>query len=287
MTGSGGAPPIIEARGLHKSFTLTLHRGSLKALLLSRARTVRQEVHALRGIDLAVQRGESVALLGRNGSGKSTLLSLVGRIYRPSSGSLEVRGSVAPLLELGAGFHGELTGRENIELNGVILGLTRRQVREREDEIIEFAELREFIDAPLRTFSSGMHMRLAFAVAVHTDAEILLVDEVLAVGDEEFQEKCFARIDALRAAGRTLLFVSHEMSDVLRVADRVVWLDRGEVRMDGAPRGVVEAYLAAAHHLPVPGTTSSEGETRLCGTGRGYPGGGERGPETVTRRQDS
>jgi ABC-type polysaccharide/polyol phosphate transport system ATPase subunit len=241
--------PVIEARGLHKEFEIILHRGTVKALLLSGFKLKRQRVHALRGIDLTVRRGETVALLGRNGSGKSTLLSLIGRIYLPTSGSMEVRGRVAPLLELGAGFHPDLSGRENIELNGVILGLSREQVAERADSIIDFAEIREFIDGPLRNYSSGMQTRLGFSVAVHTEADIFLVDEVLAVGDEEFQEKCFAEIDRIKARGGTILFVSHEMTDVLRVATRVVWLDQGRVRMDGDPATVVDRYLAEAHHL--------------------------------------
>lgn len=240
-------PPIIEARGLHKDFELEVEYGSVKALVLSGIRRKRQVVRALDGLDLAIPAGEAVALLGRNGCGKSTLLSLVGKVYLPTSGTLAVRGRVAPLLELGAGFHTELTGRENIELNGVILGLTRRQVAERERDIIDFAELHEFIDAPLRAYSSGMQTRLGFSVAVHTDAEILLVDEVLAVGDEAFQEKCFARIDRLKREGRTILFVSHEMSDVLRVATRVIWLEHGRVRMDGDPETVVERYLLDSH----------------------------------------
>ncbi len=241
--------PIIEARSLTKDFSITLHRGSLKGLILSGGWVKRQQVHALQGLDLQIRPGEAVALLGRNGSGKSTFLSLVGRIYRPTTGTLDVRGRVAPLLELGAGFHHDLSGRENIELNGVILGLTRQQVAEREDTIIDFAEMREFIDAPLRTYSSGMQARLAFSIAVHTDSEIVLVDEVLAVGDEEFQEKCFARMDAFKREQRTILFVSHEMTDVLRVATRVVWLDHGRVKRDGDPAAVVEEYLAEMHHL--------------------------------------
>lgn len=243
--------PIIEARELHKEFVVNLHHGSLKSLFLSRRRLGsegRQVVHALRGIDVAVDAGESVALVGRNGSGKSTLLSLIGRIYLPNQGTLAVRGRVAPLLQMGAGFHPELSGRENIEMNGVILGLTRRQVAEREDSIIEFSEIREFIDAPLRSYSTGMVMRLAFSVATHADPEILLVDEALAVGDEGFQEKCFARIEELKEDGRTILFVSHEMTDVTRVATRAIWLEQGRVRMDALPSQVVEEYLAEAHH---------------------------------------
>jgi lipopolysaccharide transport system ATP-binding protein len=242
-----GATPIISARDLRKEFTLAIHRGTFKSLILSGGKVKRQVVRALQGLDLEIAPGESVALLGRNGSGKSTFLSLVGRIYLPTSGTLEVRGRVAPLLELGAGFHGDLNGLENIELNGVILGLTRRQVAERLRSIVDFAELGHCIDAPLRTYSSGMVARLGFAVAVHTEADILIVDEVLAVGDEEFQEKCFARIEQFKSEGKTLLIVSHEMNDVLRVATRVVWLEEGRVRMDGDPQPVVEAYLAHSH----------------------------------------
>ena len=240
---------VISARGLQKEFRVRVNLGSLKSLVLSGGRIKTKTVHALAGIDLDIKAGEAVALLGRNGSGKSTLLSLIGRIYKPTAGDLQVNGRVAPLLELGAGFHVELTGRENIELNGVILGLTRKQVAEREDAIIDFAEIREFIDAPLRTYSSGMIMRLGFSVAVHTDAEIFLVDEALAVGDEEFQEKCFARIAEMKARGRTIVFVSHEMTDVTRVADRVIWLQKGLLRADGEPRALVEEYLREAHHL--------------------------------------
>jgi len=244
------AEPIIRARRLEKEFVLSLYQGSLKAMMLSGLRRKFRRVHALRGVDLDFYPGEAVALVGRNGSGKSTFLSLVGRIYLPTAGTLEVHGRVAPLLELGAGFHPDLTGRENIMLNGVILGLTRREVGEREADIIAFAGLEEFIDAPLRTYSSGMQARLGFSVAIHTDSEILLVDEALAVGDEEFQEKCFARIEELKRAGRAILFVTHEMTDVTRVGTRAVWLDQGQVRMDGSPEQVVERYLAETHHLP-------------------------------------
>ena len=240
--------PIISARDLHLVFWFLVLSGSLLALILSGGKIRTRQVQALNGLDLDIYPGEAIALLGRNGSGKSTLLSLIGRIYLPSSGRLEVRGRVAPLLELGAGFHTELTGRENIELNGVILGLTRKQVAERQDAIIEFAELQEFIDSPLRTYSSGMIVRLGFSVAVHTDAEILLVDEALAVGDEEFQEKCFARIARFKAEGKTIVFVSHEMTDVTRVADRVIWIEKGRIRADGDPQRLVEEYLAEAHH---------------------------------------
>jgi lipopolysaccharide transport system ATP-binding protein len=240
--------PIVEAVDLVKDFRLTLHRSSLKALILSGGWVKRETVHALQGFSLSVRAGEAVALVGRNGSGKSTFLSLVGRIYLPTSGALHVRGRVAPLLQLGAGFHHDLTGRENVEMNAMILGMSRGQIAERMDAIVDFAELRPFIDAPLQTYSSGMQMRLGFAVAAFSDAEILIVDEALAVGDEEFQEKCFARIEEFKTDGRTLLFVSHEMTDVLRVATRAVWVEQGRVRMDGDPHEVVDRYLAHAHH---------------------------------------
>lgn len=241
---------VIEARDVEKIFHLSVYQGSLKAALLTGMKRQIREVHALKGLTTSIYPGEAVALVGRNGSGKSTFLALVGRIYLPTSGTLRVQGRVAPLLELGAGFHPDLTGRENIMLNGVILGLTRAQVAEREADIIEFAELREFVDAPLRTFSSGMQARLGFSVAVHTNAEILLVDEALAVGDEAFQEKCFDKIEAFKRAGKAILFVSHDMTDVERVATRALWLESGRLREDGEPAGIVERYLAEAHRKP-------------------------------------
>lgn len=235
--------PVVEARALRKEFELILHRGSLKAFVLSGGALQRRRIAALNGIDFSIGPGEAVGLLGRNGSGKSTLLSLVGRILMPTSGELKVRARAAPLLELGAGFHPDLSGRENVELNGVILGLSRSQVRERAEAIIDFAELRDYIDAPLRNYSSGMQARLGFSIAVHTDAEILIVDEVLAVGDESFQQKCYAMIDEFVRQGKTILFVSHEMEDVLRVATRVIWLDEGLIRADGDPAEIVPRYL--------------------------------------------
>ena len=241
------ALPAIEARGLRKEFVIGMRRTSLKRLMLSRGKVERKRIQALRGLDLTINAGEAVGLIGRNGSGKTTLLALIGKIYRPTAGKLVVHGGVAPLLELGAGFHPELTGVENIFLNGVILGLTRKQVAERMDSIIDFAELREFIDGPIRTYSVGMQLRLGFAVATHTDAAIVLVDEVLAVGDEGFQEKCYARLELLRDQGRTLIVVSHEMPKIRRAAQRVIWLDQGQIRMNGPTDEVVDAYLDWSH----------------------------------------
>ena len=207
-------------------------------------------IEVLHGVDLEIAHGETVALIGRNGSGKSTLLSLVARVYLPTSGSISVDGKLAPLLELGAGFHPDLTGEENAELYGAILGMTADEIREKLPGIVEFGfdrpDLAEKIDTPLRNYSDGMKMRLGFAVAIHTDPDILLFDEVLAVGDEAFQHKCYSKIEELQRAGKTIVFVSHDMHVVRQVATRVVWLHEGLIRMDGLVDEVVPAYLRAA-----------------------------------------
>ena len=238
--------PAILIRNLCKEFRLS-HAGiaSIKTLLMWSKRQSFEQLEVLRGIDLTVARGECVAVIGKNGAGKSTLLSLLARVYKATSGTIEVRGRVAPLLELGAGFHPDLTGEENVFFNGVILGLTRAEVRARLDAIVAFSELERYVDAPVRTYSSGMLARLGFAIAVHVDADVLLVDEVLAVGDFDFERKCYAKIDEFRAAGGTILFVSHQLDSVLRVADRCVWLDRGVIREEGKPEEVVAAYEAS------------------------------------------
>ncbi len=238
------ATVAIRAEQLTKEFRLT-HQpySSLKGLLLSFLPRRVEHIVALNAICFTVYRGETVAVIGQNGSGKSTLLGLIARVYRPTSGTLEVNGRVAPLLELGAGFHPDLTGLENIYFNGVILGLSRRQISERLDAIIQFAELEEYIDAPVRTYSSGMLMRLGFAVAAHVDADILLVDEVLAVGDAHFQQKCYRKIREFQQQGRTILFVSHDMAAVRQIAPRALWLDKGILRADGDSETVVAQYL--------------------------------------------
>lgn len=233
----------IRIRDLRKEFLLSHSgAGSMKTLLLWWKRRSFEHLQVLKGISFEVQRGECVAVVGRNGAGKSTLLSLLARVYRPTSGEMEIQGRVAPLLELGAGFHPDLTGIENVFFNGVVLGLTRKEVAARLDRIIDFAELRHHIDAPVRAYSSGMLARLGFSVAVHVDADVLLVDEVLAVGDYEFEQKCYSKIDEFRAAGGTILFVSHQMDAVRRVADRCIWLREGLIEMEGAPGEVIAAY---------------------------------------------
>ena len=201
--------------------------------------------HALSDVSLSIPRGRTVGLVGRNGSGKSTLLKLVTGIYRPTSGTVEVNGRISALLELGAGFHPDFTGRENITVNGIILGMSRREIRERMEEIIAFAELSDFIDQPVRTYSSGMYARLAFSVATHVDPDLLIVDEILSVGDEHFSRKSTAKMSEFRRAGKTILLVSHELGSLEARCDEAVWLDSGVLRAYGDPAYVVSEYRRA------------------------------------------
>jgi ABC-type polysaccharide/polyol phosphate transport system ATPase subunit len=219
----------------------TPHR-TIKDLFVSRGRTGAREVWALRDVSLHAEPGEALALVGRNGSGKTTLLRIVSGIIKPTSGRAVVDGRIGSLLELGAGFHPDFTGRENVYLNGAIHGLARARVRELMDEIVAFAELERFIDLPVRTYSSGMYMRLGFSVAAHIRADVLLLDEVFAVGDEEFQRKCFGKIAEFKQRGGTIVFVSHDAAAVERLCDRAVLLRRGEVAFDGETRNAIAAY---------------------------------------------
>ena len=209
-----------------------------------RRRTSYHDFEALKHVSFQVAEGEMVGIIGRNGSGKSTLLKIIAGVYIPTSGEVAVNGSIAPLIELGAGFHHELTGRENILLNGLLLGLTKRDVLKRESQIIEFAELGEFIDVPVKQYSSGMYMRLAFAIATEVNPDILLIDEILAVGDGEFRRKCFERIEQFRTLGKTILFVSHDLSVVRHVADRIAVMYLGRI-VELADRD--ELYAAPKH----------------------------------------
>ena len=209
-------------------------------------RVSRQALWAVRDVSFAVGRGEVYGLIGRNGAGKSTLLKVIARVLRPTSGRVRIEGKVAPLLEFGAGFHPELTGRENVFLNGALLGFTRRQMQEKFDRIVDFAELWAFIDAPLRTYSSGMAARLGFAVATDVDPEVLIVDEVLAVGDEAFQNKCEARMSGFRDRGATILLVSHNVRTVRGLCSRAVWLEQGNVKAEGPAQAIVEEYHQAS-----------------------------------------
>lgn len=234
----------IRVQGLGKAFPIyrQAHHRLLQMLMPGPESRWYDEYHALRGVDLEVFRGETVGIVGRNGSGKSTLLQLICGTLTPSHGSVQVNGRIAALLELGAGFNPEFTGRENIFLNGTVLGLTTAEIETRLERITEFADIGGFIDQPVKTYSSGMYVRLAFAVAINVDPEILVVDEALSVGDEAFQRKCFAKIDEIRDRGATILFVSHSAGTVIDLCDRAFLLDGGELLTQGEPKQVVSLY---------------------------------------------
>ncbi len=200
---------------------------------------------AVKNVSFDVPQGQILGLIGRNGSGKSTVLKIIAGVYQPTAGKVQVKGSLAPLIELGAGFHPELTGRENILLNGLLMGYSKREMREREQRIIDFAEIGEFIDSPVKQYSSGMYTRLAFSVATEIDPEILLIDEILAVGDAPFQDKCFERLRNFRKAGKTILFVTHSMAQVSAQCDRAILIDHGSIVADGDPDEVIEAYKSS------------------------------------------
>ncbi|RXR26720.1 ABC transporter ATP-binding protein [Oerskovia turbata] len=236
----------IEVKNLQKRFTLR-HNRSLKELMVAavRGKDLSDTFLALDDVSFDVQEGETVALLGFNGSGKSTLLKLISGVLRPDSGSIGTRGRVAGLIEVGAGFHPDLTGRENVYLNAAILGLSQAQVEARFDEIVAFSEIEKFIDTEVKFYSSGMFIRLAFSVAVHSDPEVFLIDEVLAVGDEPFQRKCLDRVRELRDEGRTLVIVSHDLDMVADLCDRGILLEKGVVVADGDTRVLVDKMRAS------------------------------------------
>jgi ABC-type polysaccharide/polyol phosphate transport system ATPase subunit len=234
---------IIQFEHVSKTFPHTGGAKLLRAHLQNRLRGRKREVfYALRDVSFQLERGESLAIIGGNGAGKSTLLSLVAGLSTPNEGRVTVNGHVAALLELGSGFHADLTGRENVRLNASLLGLSRKRTAENFDAMVEFSGIGDYIDEPLRTYSTGMVMRLAFSVAVHVDPDILIIDEVLSVGDQGFQAKSLDRISQFKRAGKTLLFVSHVPEMVRRFCDRTLWLDHGEVVQVGAPEEVMSAY---------------------------------------------
>jgi ABC-2 type transport system ATP-binding protein/lipopolysaccharide transport system ATP-binding protein len=245
----------IEVENVSKRYSLGEDRSgrSLREALADSARRLvgrarprsREEVWALRDVDLSVAEGESVGIIGRNGAGKTTLLKILSRITEPTAGVARTRGRVTSLLEIGTGFHPELTGRENVSLNGAILGMTRRDISRRFDEIIGFAGIERFVDTPVKRYSSGMYLRLAFAVAAHLEPDILVVDEVLAVGDAEFQARCLRRMETVEQEGRTVVFVSHNLDAVHRLCQRSVWIDTGTVATTGTTPEVIDAYLAS------------------------------------------
>lgn len=209
---------------------------------LMRSDITYHDFDAIRNLSLTIERGHTVGLIGRNGSGKSTLLKIAAGVYKATEGTVSLHGTIAPLIELGAGFHHELTGRENILMNGLLMGYSKREMMEREKAIIDFADIGEFIDAPIKQYSSGMYMRLAFAVATEVDPEILLIDEILAVGDTSFQQKCFDRIASFQKAGKTIVLVSHHMDQIEKHCDRTVLLEQGMVMAEGTPKEVIEIY---------------------------------------------
>jgi ABC-type polysaccharide/polyol phosphate transport system ATPase subunit len=243
------ADEAIRVEGLSKLYRRTMpgdRLRTLKSALVggSLTRDLRREeaIAALEGVDFTVAPGEAFGVIGGNGSGKSTLLKLVAGMLKPTAGRITVRGRVAALIELGAGFHPEISGRENVFINGAVLGLSKKLIERRYDEIVEFSGLGDFMEEPVKNYSSGMYVRLGFAVAIHTDPEVLLVDEVLAVGDEAFAHRCIRRIEEFLAAGKTLLLVSHSLDLVETLCDRVLWLDNGVQRLVGTPRRVIDAY---------------------------------------------
>lgn len=235
---------VIEIRNMSKYFKVQYdHAKTLKDFLVSHHRGRVEKHVVLKNINLDIAKGETVGLIGTNGSGKSTLLKLMTKIYYPNQGTIETKGKLTSLLELGAGFHPDFTGRENIYFNAAIFGLTEPEINSRIDEIIEFSELGPAIDEPIRTYSSGMYMRLAFSIAINVDAEILLIDEILAVGDQHFQEKCYDKLKELKNSEKTIVFVSHSLEIVKELCTRAIWIYQGEFRLDGDPTYVIDEYL--------------------------------------------
>lgn len=233
----------IEVSNMNKDFIIYGDKANTLKEKIIRFNKTKKEVHpVLKNINLTIEQGESVALIGVNGSGKSTLLKLMTKIIYPTKGKIQVNGKLTSLLELGAGFHQDFSGRENIYFNASIFGLSKAEIEKRLDQIIEFSELGDFIDQPVRTYSSGMYMRLAFSVAINVDADILLIDEILAVGDQHFQDKCMNKMLELKKQGKTMVFVSHSKAAVRFLCDRAVWLSDGKIKIDGSTDKVLEEY---------------------------------------------
>lgn len=258
----------IEVRNMSKRFKVDYDKAhTLKDKLLF-WRKSHVEIHeVLKNINMDIKKGETVALIGTNGSGKSTLLKLMTKIIFPNEGTIETNGKLTSLLELGAGFHQDFTGRENIYFNASIFGLTRKEIDARIQDIIDFSELGEFIDHPVRTYSSGMYMRLAFSVAINVDAEILLIDEILAVGDQHFQEKCYRKLKELKDSDKTIVIVTHSLDVVKDLCDRAVWIYKGELKLDGDPIYVIDEYLkqVALDHKEEKRKAIAEGKHRFKG----------------------
>lgn len=239
----------IEIDNVFKHYRIYKDKGKeLKERILFRSRNRYTENKVLNGISLKVKRGEAVGFVGHNGCGKSTLLKMLSRIIYPDKGVITTRGRISGLIELGAGFHPDMTGRENIYTNAAIYGLSKKEIDDRLERIIEFSGLGEFIDAPVRTYSSGMYMRLGFSVAINVDADILLIDEILAVGDGEFQAKCMNALREIKANGATIVIVSHALAQIEEICDKSFWINDGEIKLEGEPKAVHDAYLSATVH---------------------------------------
>jgi len=234
----------IIVKNMTKQFKVYYDKpNTLKERLVFWKRNKVERRTVLDNINLTIKKGETVALIGTNGSGKSTLLKLMTKIIYPNKGYVKTNGKLTSLLELGAGFHEDFTGRENIYFNASIFGLTRSEIDKKIDSIIEFSELGNFIDNPIRTYSSGMYMRLAFSVAINVEADILLIDEILAVGDQHFQEKCYAKLEELKASNKTIVIVTHDLRSVRKLCDRAIWIKNGKVELDGKTNSVVDEYI--------------------------------------------
>lgn len=255
---------VIEVRDVEKHFKVYKDKGStLKERVIFAKRNSYENRQILKGISFQVERGQAVGLIGKNGCGKSTTLKLLTRILKPNNGSIEIKGRVSSLIELGAGFHPDMSGRENIYINASIFGLKNKEIDERLDDIIRFSELEEFIDNPVRTYSSGMYMRLAFAVAINVNADVLLIDEILAVGDVSFQKKCFERLREIKEQGTTIVIVSHDMAQLYNICDRLIWIENGKIREDGVPQLVGTHYLDSMEDERI-ARLSEESRTKLA-----------------------
>jgi lipopolysaccharide transport system ATP-binding protein len=265
-TGTNGRPAApgaaIRVSGVSKRYLIggvrnNSLRDAIASLIHNPLRERKEELWALHDVSFEVKRGERIGIIGRNGAGKSTILKILSRITRPTTGMAEIHGRVVSLLEVGTGFHSELSGRENIYLNGAILGMRKAEIDTKFDEIVAFSEFDRFLDTPVKHYSSGMYMRLAFSVAAHLDPEVLIVDEVLAVGDHAFQRKCVNKMREIGRSGKTIFFVSHDMTSIGRLCNRVIWLDGGRIRQDGTAGDVIDAYMQSI------GTLSAEAMTEM------------------------
>ena len=235
----------ISIDNVEKSFKIYKDKGfTLKErILFFKSRNAYVKNNILRGISFDIEKGDILGIVGKNGSGKSTLLKLITKIIYPDSGSIKINGKVSSLIELGAGFHPDMTGRENIYINASIYGLTKKEIDSKLDTIIKFSELEEFIDSPIRTYSSGMYMRLAFSVAINVEAEILLIDEILSVGDANFQAKCFRKMQELKNSGITIVIVSHDLHTMEKLCNKVIWIESGKIKRSGIPNEVLKEYI--------------------------------------------